>query len=513
MADGLQGLGDIPLLQFDNMRLGAHTFLHRVGHFAAFLHSIGVARGNVVTLCAPNIPMAVAAFYAISYLGAVVGVVHPMSPAQAVTQQMQTTHSRWLVCWDRLCARNADDWVGVEHIVPLSAAAWLDLPHRLWRRISMGAGALHGANIHRYHARAAYPPCAEHSADGDAVALYLPSGGTMGMPKTIVVHNAMLNAAAYATVQLGRPLVAGQDAMLMLLPIFHGFGVGVCMHSALSCGVRLVLVPYFRPKALATLLLRAAVTYMAAVPGVYAKLLATGRLHRGLSLVAAYCGGDVLPPAIKARWDDAMRALDCPCRLYQGYGLAETVAVCCANSPDADRAGSIGRPVWGTSLCVCDEAGHVLPAGSVGELCVSGPLVMRGYLDDTPDGVLVRQGDAVWLHTGDLGYCDGDGYFFFTGRKKRISVIGGVNVYHQQLEALALSVPAVQAAAAIECRAQGKPYVRLYLVATPDGADAVKALFATHLTRYAIPRQIRLVSHIPLTPLGKVDYAALQGQD
>ena len=509
MADGLQGLDNVPLLQFDNTRLNARTFLNEVAHFAAFLHAAGVRRGDVVTLCSPNIPMAVVAFYAINYLGAVVGVVHPLSPPRAVLEQMRVTHSRWLVCWQALCARNAAQWMPIEHIVPIAADTYLDALHRIWRRFAMGGRQSRAPNVHRYNPAAVYPLCAPHQAEGNEVALYLPSGGTMGQPKTVVVHNAMLNRSARATALLGGCLTPIEDSMLMLLPIFHGFGIGVCMHTALSNGVRLVLVPHFRPQSLVRLMVRQHITYMAAIPRVYTKLLATGQMSKCTALKAAYCGGDVLPIACKQQWDETMRSVGSPCRLYQGYGLAETVAVCCANSPTADRLGSIGRPVMDTTISVRNQSGAVA-CGQVGELCIAGNLVMHGYLQNTPDGVLRTEEDTVWLHTGDMGYCDADGYFYFCGRKKRISIIGGVNVYHQQVEAFAMSVSGVSLAACIECSDKGKPYIRLYLVADADALDNVKALFADVLTRYAIPRQIVLVHNIPLTSMGKVDYSALQ---
>ena len=526
---GTVGLDEVTALRFMHKRMTHADCRKGVAHMAATLQSLGVKNGDVVTLCLPNIPVAVCAFYAINYLGAVISVVHPLTPPDALLDTMQRYGSRALLCFDRLFVRQCDvlckadiDIVAVgagEYYGPLARGAirrfnrvpdlrrlLTDVPSRL-------------ARVTVYDSRTEVPAAAPHQACGDEVCLLLHSGGTTGVPKTIPVTNHMLNAEAHGIIGLTQTPVVGRSAMLMVLPIFHGFGVAVCMHAMLPFGVCVVLQPAFDPRQSVRLIKRCHVTYLAGVPTMYEKMLSTGRLRGGCArfLQNAYCGGDVLNDQLKEQFDLAMQRAGSTCRLYQGYGLSETVAVCCANSPFAeDRAGTIGRPIQGVQMAIYSE-GRRLAVGQRGEICVSGETVMHGYVDDTPEGVLQTHDGRVWLHTGDCGFVDKDGYFHFLGREKRMSVIAGVNVYHQEIEHLAMQVNGVRLAAVTEKNKGGKVSVKLWLVPDLDtNADSVRqqvvALLRRSLTKYCIPREVVIRDSLPLTAMGKVDYRALTAE-
>ena len=523
---GVEGLDDKEAIRFMNKSLTHGAMRRAIQHLAAKLASLGVQAGTVVTLCMPNLPVAVNAIYAINSLGAICSVLHPLTPSQSVLAQMARNDSRLLLCFDKLflveyktlCEADIDVLLlSAGEYYPAIARGVIQSVNKVSkRRLSSAIAASTQAKVHVYTSVETLPPVPVVHGKGDDVCLYLHSGGTTGVPKTIPITNRMMNAEAINVINLTVMPEVGRSAMLMVLPIFHGFGIGVCLHAMLPFGVRVVLQATFDPKKSVRIIKRDKITILVGVPTMFEKILATKQFvgNNIRSLCNAYCGGDSMSPELKERFDSACEKAGSTCRLYQGYGLTETVAVCAANSPYfEDRAGSIGKPVVGVEMCVMDEDGQLLPDGARGEICVRGDTVMGGYLDSTPEGVLVETQGKVWLHTGDCGYRDDAGYYHFVGRKKRMSIIAGVNVYHQEIEQLAYAVDGVAAAAVTETTVNGKTCVKLWLTPAEgysgDLKQSVLRYLRTQLTKYCVPREVTIVDEMPKTPMGKVDYRAL----
>lgn len=530
LRQGTLAIQDAKAVSFMYKHFSYAAFDRHVRHMAATLYALGVREGDVVTLCVPNVPASVAALYAISYLGAVGSILHPLTPPESTLAQMQRLGSRVLVAFDKLyMTQQAVLGKGDIDVLLLSAAAYFSpveaaviqcvnrVSHAKLSRIAASSPM---ARVHLYRSRSAVLEVPMVPRSGQDVSIYLHSGGTTGVPKTIPVTNLMLNAESDAVLSLTQTPVPNKTSMLMVLPIFHGFGVSVCLTSILPGGMSVVLQPAFDPNEMIRLIKRQRVSLVVGVPTMFEKMLATGRFKgRGLRYMQnAYCGGDLLSGELKARFDEAARRAGSPCRLYQGYGLTETVAVCCANNPFVeDRGGSLGKPCYGVEMCVMDEDGNPLADGQRGEICVSGPTVMTGYLEDTPEGVLTSRAGKQWLHTGDCGYRDADGYYYFVGRKKRMSIIAGVNVYHQELEQLAREVEGVASAAVTELVVHGKVSVKLWLVPQEGAAEGldkkVLGYMRSHLTKYCVPRAVAVIDQMPLTPMGKIDYRSLAARD
>ena len=526
----MRGLDDRTALQFMFKSLTHGELDRATKRMAATLSAMGVAKGSVVTICMPNLPVAVAAIYAINYLGAVCSVLHPLTPPESVLQQMERLGSRVLLCFDKLFLHQYPVLTkGDVQILLLSAGEYFARPvaaviqsvNKVRKSaLKKAIAASPRAQVQVYDAGNAVTPVAQVKGRGEDVCMYLHSGGTTGIPKTIPITNTMMNAEANAVIHLTDVPEVGKTAMLMVLPIFHGFGIGVCLHAMLPYGVRVVLQASFDPKKSVSIIRKNKINLLVGVPTMYEKMLATGAFagKNIATLQNAYCGGDAMSPELKTQFDALCREAGSRCRLYQGYGLTETVAVCCANSPHIqDKAGSIGKPVVGVEMCVMDEDGHRLGADQRGEICVSGLTVMGGYRDATPEGVLSRNEDKIWLHTGDCGYRDEEGYYHFVGRKKRMSIIAGVNVYHQEIEQLAYEVAGVEKAAVTEKRRNGKVTVKLWLTVHEGDGERVKSAVADHLkrqlTKYCVPREIEVVDEMPVTPMGKVDYRKLAERD
>lgn len=527
LRQGLENHADEPLLTFMGHSLSGRQIDGAIRHMAAFLATeLGVSAEDTVTLCMPNVPAGVIALYAINFLGAVASVLHPLTPATAIVDNMRMTGSRVLIAFDKLFAMQCAALGHADIRIALLGAG--EYCHALTRFVRSAynrclpaklrrLAADHGCAIWLYDWRKSYafvPEGARHSKDD---CLILHSGGTTGVAKSIVIGNKALNDSSRGIIGLTHDPVPRQESMLMVLPLFHAFGIGVCLHGVMPYGIRVVLVPAFRPRKIVRLMAAEHITYLAGVPAMYEKMLDTGLLkgRRFAGLINAYCGGDRLDDKLKLRFDRVMQQAGSVCRLYQGYGLTESVSVCCANSPHhPDKLGSIGQPMLGVEMCIMDEQGNTVPDMEHGEIGIAGDTLMSRYWDGDEQDVFWLKEGKRWLRTGDIGYRDEQGYFYFVGRKKRMSVISGVNVYHQEVELYALQVEGVAKAAAVERTVNGKTIVCLWVQAVAGAdkenvAQSIRQHLSAHMTKYCVPRYIGFVDSMPQTPMGKVDYQAL----
>ena len=359
--------------------------------------------------------------------------------------------------------------------------------------------------------------------DGDLAAI-LYSGGTTGKPKGIMLSHA--NVVREGTQVVAWVGMTERDVVLAVLPIFHGFGLGVLVNASLMSGATVVMVPVFNPEVIAKLMRSKRPTLMAGVPTLYDALTRDPSLRKSnlSSLRAAFSGADTLPRPVKERFEQLVEERGGHARLLEGYGLTETVTAIICMPLGEYREGSIGVPFPDTLATICTPgATNELPTGEEGELCLSGPAVMIGYLDNpqaTAEALQVHPDGRVWLHTGDIGRCDEDGFFFFRTRLKRMIKSSGFNVYPGEVEAVLGRHPAVADACVIGVPdpAQGQ---RVKAFVTPaDSAQADDALAAEliehcrrELIKWSCPREVEFRAELPLTKVGKIDYTALEREE
>lgn len=484
-------------LSFFGREFSGEETVRRIGGMAEFLREKGVTRGSVVAINLPNIPECIFTIYAVNALGAVAFVTHPLLPAEALAASVREAGASLLICLSSL----AED-MGVPKVI-CDGISFLPPVKKFFAKFRAqkeGAGARYPYD--RLSAREILP-----AGQADDVAFYLPSGGTTGEPKIIRVTNRAFNENAEATLSLAK-LDLTPYSVLLALPFFHGFGLSSSLHGAVSGGARGVILPFFAPKRIAKYVRKGEVNIILGVPNMYRKLLAEKDFRKGIKhMCLAFSGGDTLPAKVKREYDALAAAAGSPTRLYQGYGLAETVSVCVANSLGEDKIGTIGKPV-NAEVKILREDGAECDAGEIGEIAVSTPCMMKGYLgqEDFSD---------EYLLTGDLGYLDEDGYIVFSGRKKRIIVIGGMNVYPLEIERAAMELSFVKEAAAVEYREKGKPKIALFISDISEENDKIKTEkilmhLRRRLIRYALPTKIRYLDALPLTDLGKIDVKALK---
>ena len=484
-------------LTFFGRSFSGDEVIRRIGAMAAFLREKGVERGDVVAIHLPNVPECVFTIYAVNKLGAVAFVTHPLLPQQALKDEAEKAGAKCLVS-----ALTTTQDIGLPRIV-CDCVSFLPPVKRMLAGLRLPA---YPAGVSRYPYDALSDTVIEGAGAPGDIAFYLPSGGTTGEPKIIRVTNEAFNRNAEATLSLAK-IELSERSVLLALPFFHGFGLSSSLHGAVSGGARGVIVPYFDAKRIAHYVKKGEVDIILGVPNMYRKLLKEPAFRSGIkNMRLAFSGGDTLPEKVKREYDELASAAGSKSRLYQGYGLAETVSVCVANSYGEDRIGSIGRPV-NAEIKILGGEGEALPTGQIGEIAVKTTCMMRGYLgqEDCSDEFLL---------TGDLGYVDQDGYVHFSGRKKRIIVIGGMNVYPLEIERAAQEVPFVNEAAAVEYRVDDKPLIALFISDNSEESEDVKRRIvldhlATRVIRYALPTRIIFLPSLPRTPIGKVDIKAL----
>ena len=340
------------------------------------------------------------------------------------------------------------------------------------------------------------------------------SGGTGGEPKIIELSDGEINALAFRGPEaLGTSEVRGMY-MLGALPMFHGFGLTMCIHAILTFGGVSVLMPKFDPKLTVKLLKKNKMHFMIGVPNLFRALLKQ-KGFRGDALKNMYVGfvgGDCAPQDLLDEFNGRMEAAGAKGRLFEGYGLTETVTVCAVNNYAHNRRGSMGYMLSDLDAIIVPPDGtEPLADGEKGEIAICGDTVMNGYLDNPQANaeVFFERGGRRYVRTGDFGYKDGDGFLYFIQRLKRIIKISGISVYPKEIEASALELAGVTGACAVEYKDGGKTRIALYLTGEKQDADAVRKKIESDLSRYAVPTIVKTIDALPVTAVMKVDTLAL----
>jgi long-chain acyl-CoA synthetase len=370
-----------------------------------------------------------------------------------------------------------------------------------------------------------YPPVAAAPADPDEMAVILYSGGTTGVPKGIMLsHRNFISEGMMVASWSGlSPEEHAKGKVLAALPIFHGFGLGVCVNSVFMGGGTSILVPTFTPESVARLIKKKKPTFVIGVPTLYEALCRNPQFRKtDLScLKGTFSGADTLSRALKEEFESVCRQAGGSIKLLEGYGLTEAVTAVMAMPLNEYREGSVGIP-FPDMLAKIVEPGTTKEAatGQEGEICLHGPAVMLGYLDQPEEtaNVLQKHADGqIWLHTGDLATMDEDGFVYFKQRLKRMIKSSGMNVYPGQVEEILRQHAEVAQACVIGVPdlKQGERVKGFVVLRNPDraGPEMERELIA-HSARYLIkwscPREIEFRPDLPKTLVGKIAFHVLE---
>jgi long-chain acyl-CoA synthetase len=493
----------------------------RVSRAARTLQTLGVRPGDRVALVLPNCPQHVVAFYAVLRLGAVVVEHNPLYTASELEHQLADCEATVVVCWDKIAdvVNGLRGTTAVRTILAVDLTRALPLHQRLALRLPVAKARTARAEITgpvpvgvlswERLARSASPldPATPQPRPAD-VALLQYTGGTTGVPKGAVLTHANLRVNAAQGRAWMPGLRDGEETVYAVLPLFHAYGLTLCLTFSMSVGATLVLFPRFDVDQLLQAVRRRPPTFLPAVPPVYERL-ATAARERGIDLTSvryAISGAMALPPAVVETWEAVTGGL-----LVEGYGMTETSPVALGNpAAPSRRPGTVGVPFPSTDIRIVDPESpdEDRPIGTSGELLIRGPQVFAGYWNrplETAE-VLLPGG---WLRTGDIVVADADGFVRIVDRIKELIITGGFNVYPSEVEAVVGELPEVHEVAAVGVRggADVGEEVVVAVVATAGTTidpDRVRAYARERLAGYKVPRRVVIVAELPRSQVGKI---------
>lgn len=494
---------------------------------AAFLASKGYKKGDVLTVFLPTCAHAFTAFYALNKLGIIANFVHPLTPPQSLVEILQVTKSKGIFMLDLAAGPFAPliEKLPVPVIV-CSVSDYCDgtaYKYAVYNEMQ-NAKVPELSNIIRFKDIMAMdlPKVETQSGIGNEVGFYLHGGGTTGKSKTVIHTSYVFNSLAYKLYLLDQPHDYKTSHALCVLPCFHAFGLGGSMHYALCNAYKPIVMPKFDPHQANELIRKFNVEEILGVPKMFQKMMDCDNFEnegtKNLSL--CFAGGDIVSDAFIERFDSIMKKHGAKARLGRGYGLTEMCGVMTSNNTEHYSKESAGYPLAGITLDIWDENGNSLEPGQIGEIVATGDLIMQGYL---PDGVIKESGiytdenGTKWIKTGDIGYLDKDGFIYFTGRKKRIIIIAGYNVYPGSIEEVVDKLDYVSEVCAVQGYDEtGKPIVKLVVSFAQNVQDKEKALEdlkkyceETAEYAYAIPRKYVVMDALPRTKMDKIDFMKL----
>ena len=508
-------------------------FIGQVRHCAACLDALGVKENDKITIAMPNCPQALIMFYAVNLLGGIANMIHPLSAEKEITFYLQESGSVALLTLDQFFEKmdKARQGTKVKHLIVASIADALPPITKIAYRLTKGrkitavpqnAEAVLWKNFWALGKNQVFRK-AQHKADDPAVILY--SGGTTGTTKGIVLTNLNFNALGQQVIA-ANPMFCPGDKMLAAMPIFHGFGLGVSIHSMLMSGGRCILVPQFTPKSYARDLIRHQANFIVGVPTLYEALTRLDTMD-GVDLrclKGVFSGGDCLSIELKKKLDKFLADHNATIRVREGYGATETVAACCLTPPHMHKEGSIGLPFPDTYIKIVEPGtDREVPYGTEGEILISGPTAMKAYMhnpEETAQTLRCHADGRTWVYTGDLGMMDEEGFVYFRGRAKRMIVSSGYNIYPAQLENILDAHELVQMSCVIGVpdpykMQKVKAFVQLIPQAQPTEETKQKLLSycRKHIAKYAMPYDISFKEEMPKTLVGKVAYRELEAEE
>ena len=519
--------------------MGKHTtyreFVKQIEECARSLRSIGVRENDTVTIAMPNCPQGIIMFYAVNKVGAVSNMIHPLSSENEIKFYINEAKSRVLITLDQFYNKVE----AIRDDTCLTNVIIARIRDALTRPMRIGYMLTEGRKIKKIPDDAPvimwdrfiklgretrfFKPTVKKDKDDVAAILY--SGGTTGVTKGIALTNYNFNALGEQIVATN-PMFRPGDKMLAVMPIFHGFGLGVSIHSMLSQGGRCVLIPRFTPKSFAKDLIKHKCNFIAGVPTLYQAFIKLDVLDNAdLSfLKGVFSGGDSLSIELKKKLDKFLYDHKSTVQVREGYGTTETVTACCLTPVNYFKEGSIGIPFPDTYIKIVKPGtDEELPYGEEGEILLSGPTRMKEYInhpEETAQTLRKHKDGMTWVYTGDLGYMDNEGFVYFKGRNKRMIVTSGYNVYPAQLENIIDACDKVAMSCVIgvpdELRVQK---VKAFIVpakgVTPTEGlkEEILEYCKKEIAKYAMPREIEFRDELPKTLVGKVAYRKLEEEE
>lgn len=518
-------------INYFGKKMNFKELLSQIDLCARALCCHGVRENDVVTICMPNTPEAVIAFYATNKIGAIANMIHPLSSEEEIKSSLIKTKSVILIAINLAYEKvtNIIDQTNIYKTVIVSprdsmpsvlglgylltAELKINLPKSNEKYILWTEFIKRGNDYNKECFK-------KRSKDSDAILLH--SGGTTGIPKSIVLKNANINAIIEQA-KIIFPQIGKEDSFLSILPMFHCFGLVVCICAPLTLGATAILIPQFDAKRFDKLLRKYQPTVIAGVPTLFEALITNPHmLNVDMSNVKyVISGGDSLTIEKNDEVNAFLQQHNCEAKITQGYGMTETSGPAAFGALGSAKLGSVGIPLPGNKIKIVNiETKEEMHAMEIGEICITGPIVMSRYLDnpEATDSILQQHEDGLrWIHTGDLGYMDEDGVIFFVQRLKRMLIVSGYNVYPSHIEDVLLKHKYVANCGVIGIKHPykiqvPKAFIVLKKGITPSNeiTKELKEYCSKNLAKYMIPKSFEYRESLPKTIIGKINYRELE---
>ena len=519
---------------FFGKRTTYSQMMEKIEGCARALRANGISKGDKVSIALPNCPQGLTMFYALNLIGAVANMIHPLSSEKEIEHFITESGSKMAITLDQFYGK----FDRVRRDTGLETLLITSIRDELGPVVRFGYDLTEGRRNEKMPSDAdvlmwddflasgrTYNGRYRDETDPFGTSVILYSGGTTGVSKGICLSSYNFNALTRQITSVNPGFAVG-DRMLAVMPIFHGFGLGISIHTALSEGGNCILVPRFTPDSYVKMLLKYRCNYIAGVPAIFEALIRMPKMKKAdLSfLKGVFSGGDTLSVELKKKMDSYLDEHNSKVQIREGYGTTECVTASCLTPMHQFREGSIGIPLPDMYYKIVEPGtDRELEYGDIGEICVAGPTVMLGYNgheEENRETLRLHPDGMRWVHTGDLGMMDKDGFVYFKQRLKRMIITNGYNVYPSQLENVLDAHEKVRMSCVIGVpdpirQQRVKAFIMLNkgVEPTDEVRAEIRAYAEKHIAKYALPKEIEFRESFPLTLVGKVAYKVLEDEE
>ncbi|MGG2064147.1 long-chain-fatty-acid--CoA ligase [Bacillus sp. S14(2024)] len=487
----------------------------KVRQFANYLRKLGIEKGDRVAIMLPNCPQGVIGYYGTLLAGGIVVQTNPLYTERELEYQLHDSGAKVILCLDLVFPKvsNVQSSTDIEHVIVTRIADFLPFPKNLLypfiqkKQTNLVVNVRESENIHVWNSiEHAGDEAVDISCDPEEdVALLQYTGGTTGFPKGVMLTHKNLVSNTIMGMHWLYNCRKGEEVILGVLPFFHVYGMTAVMNLSIMQAYKMVLVPKFDIKMMLEAIKKHRVTLFPGAPTMYIALLNYPELHKyDISSISACISGSApLPVEVQEQFESVTGG-----KLVEGYGLTESSPVTHGNFLWARRVpGSIGVPWPDTDACIISlETGEALPIGEIGEIVVKGPQVMKGYWNKPEETAAVLQDG--WLHTGDVGYMDENGFFYVKDRKKDMIVASGFNVYPREVEEVLYEHEKVQEVVVLGVPDPYRGETVKAFVVIKDGLtcseEELNEFARKYLAAYKVPKIYEFRKELPKTTVGKI---------
>ena len=521
-------------IEYYGTKITYKKFLEDIDVCSKAFKSQGVRKGDVVSIISANVPEALISFYALNKIGAVCNMLHPLLSENEIKDILNKYSTAIVVAMDITYSKikNIIKDTSVYKTIIISAKDSMGFLMKVGYEVTQGHKVEKPKKSKNYIFWKDFIKLGEDYSDDnktstgkDFPAAILQSGGSTGTPKGIVLSNGNFNSATIQA-KIALPDLDSNDIILGIMPIFHGFGLEVSINDAFCVGAKVVLIPTFKASEFDKLLTKYKPSVLVGVPTLFEAMTNNTRMENvNLSnLKYVIAGGDSFNKTKVNKINDFLHSHGAKTNFTQGFGMTEAVAAVSFDLKYASRPGSVGIPWPGTYVkIVKPETDEEVPYGTDGEICISGPTVMLGYYNDekeTNNALHIHKDGNIWLHSGDIGVMDKDGFITYKQRLKRMIISSGYNVYPSQIEEVLEKHPAVLDSSVIGVPHPYKVEVAKAYIVLKKGyhdSEALRSelleLCKRNLAKYSIPKEWEFRKSLPKTIVGKVDFRKLQEEN